>query len=184
MAQSAVLILDASLLINFLKVDRVDLIQAYPAKILITEHVRDEVTTAYPEQLARLDQAITASTVEVLIINDISEIEEIVTFRDDKTQRQLGLGECSAIILASKRNCSIGIDDGPAIKVVKRQFPEIKIIRTQDVIVEAINCGAIDVIAADRIKDQWANHHRFKLNIRSFSALLKKGATTKSAPQK
>ncbi len=172
MAISAVLILDASLLINFLKVDRVDLIQAYPAKILITEHVRDEVTTAYPEQLERLDQAIAASIVEVLVINDIAEIEEIISFREEKTQRQLGLGECSAIILASKRNCSIGIDDGPAIKVIRREFPNLPIVQTTDVVLEAVRRDVINIAEADAIKEAWATKHRFKLKIKSFSELL------------
>lgn len=172
MTLSAVLILDASLLINFLKVDRVDLIQAYPAKILITEHVRDEVTTAYPEQLARLDKAMAADIVEVLIINDISEIEEIVSFREDKTQHQLGLGECSAIILASKRNCSIGIDDGPTIKIIRREFPNLPIVQTTDVVLEAVRSKVINIAEADSIKEDWATKHRFKLKIKSFSELL------------
>ena len=145
MAVLPVLIQDASLLINFLKVDRTDLIQAYPAKILITEHVRDEVTSAYPEQLTRLDYAISEKIVEIVVVNDLSEIEEIVNFREEKTQRQLGIGECSAIIMASKRNCSIGIDDGPAIKVIRKEFPNLPIIQTTDLVVAAVRKEVIDI---------------------------------------
>lgn len=172
MSAPSILILDASLLINFLKVDRMDIVQAYPAKILITEHVRDEVTTAYPEQLARLDQAIAAEILEVLIINNISELQEIVGFREDKTQRQLGIGECSAIIMALKRNLSIGIDDGPAIKIISREFPNIPIIKTVDVIIEAIKTKALSIYAADQIKAEWESSHKFKLKFRSFAELI------------
>lgn len=167
-----VLILDASLLINFLKVDRAEIIKAYPAKILITEHVRDEVTSAYPEQLERLNHAIAENIVEILVINDLSEIDEIVNFREEKTQRQLGIGECSAIIMASKRNCSIGIDDGPAIKVIRKEFPSLSIVQTTDLVVEAVRRDVINIEEADTLKEVWATQHRFKLKIKSFSELL------------
>ena len=96
-----VLILDASVLINFLKMDRVDLIRDYPAKVIITEHVRAEVTIAYHDQLARLEDALSAGIVEELVINDLAEIEQIVRFRTEKSQNRLGMGECSAIIAAT-----------------------------------------------------------------------------------
>jgi predicted nucleic acid-binding protein len=41
-----ILILDASVLINFLCIGRTDLLQHHPASIVITEHVTDEVTRA------------------------------------------------------------------------------------------------------------------------------------------
>ena len=173
MTVAPILILDASLLINFLKVDRIDIVRVYPAEILITEHVRDEVTTAYPAQLARLDKAIKAGILEVMIIDDIADIEQIVAFREDRTQRQLGIGECSAIIMALRRNLGIGIDDGPAIQTIRREFPHIHIIRTVDLIIEAIKEGFLSIVEADQIKDEWERSHRFKLKFRSFNELIK-----------
>ena len=41
-----ILILDASVLINFLCIGRTDLLQHHPASIVITEHVPAEVTRA------------------------------------------------------------------------------------------------------------------------------------------
>ena len=168
------LILDASLLINFLKADRIDLIQCCSPEIMITEHVRDEVTLAYPDQLARLDKAIADRIVEVIVITDLNEIEEIVNFREHKTNRQLGLGECSAIILASKRKCSIGIDDSDAIKMALKEFPELTIVNTVDVVVTAIRSNVLSVTQADELKEEWATRHKFKLKFRSFAELLKK----------
>ncbi len=109
--QSAIiLVLDASVLINFLAVDRVDLIQAHPAKILVTEHVREEVTRFYPEQVARLDAAISAGIMEVFVIDDPNEIEEMSTLRSKWGEKRLGVGECSAIVAAKRRGYEIAID--------------------------------------------------------------------------
>ena len=50
---SSIIVADTSVLINFLKVDRMDLIGAYPRQFLATDHVADEIADAYPEQQAR-----------------------------------------------------------------------------------------------------------------------------------
>ena len=167
-----VLILDASVLINFLKISRIDLIQSYPAEIIITEHVRDEVTQFFPEQLAQLEKALADGVIKELIINDLIEIEEIVSFRFQKSQNRLGMGECSATIAAIRRKYSLGIDDNPAIKIILREFPQLPIVRTQDIILQLIRIEALNVAEADAIKEDWELHHRFRLTIKSFSQLL------------
>jgi predicted nucleic acid-binding protein len=45
-----ILITDTSVLINFLNINRLDLLIAYPGKFLITEHVIEEITIDFPEQ--------------------------------------------------------------------------------------------------------------------------------------
>jgi predicted nucleic acid-binding protein len=60
-------ILDTSILINFLAIDRVDLLGQYRRyRFLITAHVRSEVTHA--AQLARLESAIEAG--QLLLIGE------------------------------------------------------------------------------------------------------------------
>ena len=52
-------VLETSVLVNFLKIDRVDLLARQPDyEFLITEHVGAEITQHYPNQLARLETAI------------------------------------------------------------------------------------------------------------------------------
>ena len=40
---------DTSVLINFLRIDRMDLIEAHPASFIATDHVAAEIADAYPE---------------------------------------------------------------------------------------------------------------------------------------
>jgi predicted nucleic acid-binding protein len=172
MKHPAILILDASVLINFLKISRIDLLKKHPSEIIITEHVRDEVTNFFPEQLDLLNAAIADGTIMELVISDIQEISEIIKFRLERTQNRCGMGECSAAIAAKNRGYSLGIDDNPAIKTIKECFPTLRIVRTQDLIVEMIQANILDVAGADKIKTEWEEKHRFKLKLSSFSELL------------
>lgn len=172
MTHPAVIILDATVLINFLKIRRVDLLKEHPANIIITEHVRNEVTEFYPEQLELLDSAITGGIVQELVINNFNEVSEIVMFRLEKTQNRCGMGECSATIAAKNRGYALAIDDNPAIKIIVKNFPQLRIVRTQDIIVEMIQANIIDFVTADVIKKEWEEKHRFKLGFLSFSQII------------
>jgi predicted nucleic acid-binding protein len=49
-------VVDTSVLINFLNVDRLDLFASHPQyRFLVTEHVKREVTEHYPQQINRLN---------------------------------------------------------------------------------------------------------------------------------
>lgn len=172
MTHPAIIILDATVLINFLKVRRMDLLKEHPADIIITEHVRSEVTEFYPDQLELLNSAIVDGIVQELVINDFNEVSEIVTFRLEKTQNRCGMGECSATIAAKNRGYSLAIDDNPAIKIIVQTFPNLRIVRTQDMIVEMIQANIIDVATADVIKKEWEEKHRFKLTFLSFAEII------------
>ena len=49
----AIVVADTSVLINFLRIDRMDLIAAHPASFIATDHVAAEIADTYPEQQAR-----------------------------------------------------------------------------------------------------------------------------------
>ncbi len=163
-APQTILILDASVLINFLRVDRMDIFQDYEARLLVTEHV-------YPDQLLRLTAAIHRRTVEVVTVADPSELSLIAHIRT-ATSNRLGIGECSAIAVAKKRGFGLAIDDKAALKFARALAPAIRILTTQDLVLSLIRCGALDVPSADRLKDDWASAHRFRLKIGSFAELL------------
>ena len=46
----SILVSDASVLINFLRIDRMDLIDAVSYEFMVTDHVADEISEIYPEQ--------------------------------------------------------------------------------------------------------------------------------------
>ena len=70
--QNVVVITDTSVLVNFLCIDRMDLIARHShrllGRLLITGHVMEEITDHYPEQQARLNAALADGTLEVVTV--------------------------------------------------------------------------------------------------------------------
>jgi predicted nucleic acid-binding protein len=170
---SSIVVADTSVLINFLKIDRMDLIGAYPRHFLATDHVADEIVDAYPEQQARYQAALAAQHLDTC---SVTHPEEVALFTRLGPGHRLGAGECSAIAVALHRGLALAIDDNRAVNRALREAGlagrKLEILRTQDVIVALIRAGVLDVAAADRIKDAWANQHRFRIKAASFSDLL------------
>lgn len=93
--QRVPVLLDTSVLINFLAVDRIDLLASHPDfRFIVTEHVRAEVTTHYADQLVRLRAALDAGSVEE---TRVESVEELTLFAQLTKNPRLGLGECAAM---------------------------------------------------------------------------------------
>ncbi len=63
-------VIDTSVLINFLVIHRLDLLVGHPGfRFVVTDHVREEITEHYPEQMAQLEDAIdTGKITEIRVI--------------------------------------------------------------------------------------------------------------------
>src|SRR5579864_7498955 len=95
------LITDTSVLINFLNINKLDLLTVYPGTFLITEHVVEEITMDFPEQQALLNKAIKNSD---LIVVKVDHENELQIYNKLIQKGQLGSGECSAIAFAINRS--------------------------------------------------------------------------------
>ncbi|MCC7392712.1 hypothetical protein IT571_10190 [Candidatus Sumerlaeota bacterium] len=163
------LVLDTSVLVNFLVVDRLALLPGVVGAILITDHVREEITDAYPEQIARYDQGLGAGLFQVLSVSEAAELE---AFKRLSSDRVLGVGECSAIALAGVRRYGIGLDDKQARNKALAAFPTLQIFGTKDLIVAAIQHRLLTLADADALKAAWETEHRFPFKFASFSDVL------------
>lgn len=164
-----ILVTDSSVLINFLAIDRIDLIDGHPSEFLITDHVCEEIADHYPEQQARLQAGLAQGALKQISVGDP---DELTTFRQLTAGGHLGHGECSAIAAAIRRGYRLAIDDNRAAKQARILHPPLLIVRTQDLMVELITHGLLDIPAADSIKQTWATDHRFTLSIGSFAELF------------
>ena len=169
----AIVVADTSVLINFLRIDRMDLIGQYPEPFIATDHVAGEIADAYPDQQARYAAAVSAGYIAEESVTDPKEVD--IFLRLGKSGR-LGAGERSAIAVALNRAYTLAIDDSRALS---RAIHEAGIsghslhsIRTQDIVVSLIRAGKVTVQEADAIKEAWANHHRFRLKIATFGDIL------------
>lgn len=161
--------LDTSVLINFLVVNRLDLLAVDPnVHYLITDHVRDEITRDYPEQRAQLDDALAAGSIEGTEVRSAKELE---VFANLILDGRLGVGECAVIAAASVRGLPLAIDDKKARQAALRVCPGIDLRDTVAVMLSLIRGGAISVADADRVKDDW-RERRFECGFESFQDLI------------
>jgi len=164
-----IVICDASVLINFLKVDCLDLLGDMPWRVLVTEHVRDELTDAYPNQIARYEAGIAAGHIELVVINPLDETALFTRLRRDHT---LGMGECSACAVALHRQGALAIDNGRAMRKLRQHAPALVMLGTQDLMVAMIRQNLLTVAEADGLLAQWRDQHSFCLKISSFVEVI------------
>jgi len=166
MADQIVVITDTSVLIKFLVIDQVRLMTSIPGRqFMVTDHVRSEVTEHFPEQLIRLEHALTIGILVEIVVADIAEVQAFARL----TATGLGVGECSAIAVASCRGHAIALDDKLARKRIANLYPTLAVLTTESIVIDMIRAGIINVTEADAIKADWEANHRFKLSFSSFA---------------
>jgi predicted nucleic acid-binding protein len=170
MQSRASAIIDSSTLINFLTVDRGDLLERNPRyRFFITEHVRGEITAAYPDEVARLEALVAHGGVEE---TSVSALNELRVFARLAATNRLGPGECACIAAASERGLVLVIDDRRATREARSLSPNLPILDTQSLMLDLIRDRVIDVVVADQIKHAWETEHHFRLPFASFAERL------------
>lgn len=162
-------VLDASVLINFLAIDRADLLRAHRSRFVVTTHVRGEIAAHYPEQVERLRAAFDAGTLSEIDVDGPPELE---TFGRLSETGRLGSGECSAIACAHHRGFVLAIDDRQARKQCARLNPELRLTDTPTLVLDLIRAAHLTIAQADAMLDAWATSHRFRLPFTSFKDAL------------
>lgn len=166
---SLIVIADTSILINFLRINRLDLLANHSHHYVITEHVKEEITEHYAVQRQMLQKAIDKQIITERIVNTLAELKLFAMLMDT---RRIGSGECSAIACAICGSYKLAIDDKRAVKEARKISTRIEILGTQELMVSMISEQLLNVNEADRIKELWENEYRFKLKISSFEELL------------
>ena len=95
---SGIVIADTSVLINFLRVDRMDLIGLHSAIFIATDHVGAEISDGYPDQKSRYRVALDANHLVEERVDDPTEVD--IFLRLGRRHPRLGVGERSAIAVA------------------------------------------------------------------------------------
>ncbi|MDY0041937.1 MAG: hypothetical protein RBS57_16615, partial [Desulforhabdus sp.] len=107
-ARQSIIVSDTSVLINFLRIDRMDLFAHHSHDFIVTDHVAGEITDHYSEQQARFASALENDTIRQISVNDP---EALVLFGTLSASGRLGAGECSAIALAVHNGYILAIED-------------------------------------------------------------------------
>ena len=152
------IVVDTSVLINFLRIDRMDLLKSYDCQFLVTDHVSDEITDHYADQRLRLSKAISDG---ILRQETINRAEEMSVFSALSAAGILGSGECSAIALAVSNGYALALDDRRAANQVREISKRTVILRTQDLLDSMVSNGILSYRESESIKEIWARKHRF-----------------------
>lgn len=163
---TVIVITDTSVLVSFLVLDQAALLARLPAhRFVVTEHVRAEITDHYQDQLQRLEAAFATGILEEIRVADLPEVQLFARL----TATGLGIGECSAIAVAAHRRLALAIDDKRAVKKLKAVGLRLVIHSTETIVVLLIQQAVLTVAEADAMKQEWEQHHRFRLPFRSFA---------------
>lgn len=166
---ATILVTDTSILINFLKIDRADLLRDLSCQFIVTDHAAGEITDFYAEQAERFQSALASGCVHTCTVNDEAALD--LFGRLTETTR-LGVGESATIAHAIAIGASIALDDRRAIREAQRLSDKLAIVQTVDLVTQMIREDLITLDEADAIKDNWEANHRFRIPISTFADLI------------
>jgi hypothetical protein len=164
-------IIDTSVLVNFLAIDRADLLGSHPTyRFLVVDLVRDEVIKR--AQLIRFQAALDAGQLLPDGPPETISMNELAAFATLSGLNALGLGERAAAAAAYARNLPLFMDDKRAWKRVTTVFPAIVREDTVSLVVSLIKLNLLDISQADAIKGDWETKHSFRLKFASFAEVI------------
>lgn len=167
-AGRSIAILDASVLINFLKVARIDLLARHPGfRFIVIDAVRSEITEQYPRQVDLLLRALASGA----LLPDGSpgeiQVEELAILAA-LADLPLGKGEKAAVAAAKTRALALAMDDERAWKMARHFLVGVPRETTPSLMITLVKYGVLNVQEADAIKADWESAHRFKMSFSSF----------------
>ena len=164
-------IIDTSVLLNFLKIDRIDLLAIHPSyRFVVVDLVKNEVTKR--GQATRLEAAFLAGEVFPDLPPESIDISELATFAA-MSHIKIGNGEKAAIAAAKARGLVLAMDDEIAWKRASAFCTGVAREDTVSLIVSLIKERVLTVMEADVIKLDWEKNHKFrKKTFSSFAELV------------
>ncbi len=155
---SYVLVVDACVLINFLKAGQTAVLtEAKRFRIVITRSVFDEITD--PAQQAGLAILADSSALEVTDPESVEAVGIYISLLDSG----LGRGEASSLAFAAIRKCVLACDEktGCFRRAVDRLRLANSVVTTRDLINLAVHENRFDLKTANLMIEALRTHHRF-----------------------
>jgi predicted nucleic acid-binding protein len=160
----ALLVADASTLLNFLRVRRFDLLHGLGYRVRIVDAVYEEVQS----EQEQLDQLVEDDKIRTLTLEGAAITDNVAKF----LALGLGNGESFSFAAAVEFQAAIAIDDIRAVKKLKTVTAGLTVVTSTDIVVAGIRASRLTLPEADLLKTDWADNHRFRLKFNSFGDLL------------
>ncbi|RME42013.1 MAG: hypothetical protein D6791_18780, partial [Chloroflexi bacterium] len=145
--EAIVVVSDANVVINFIHIDRLDLLARLPEMhFVVPEQVVAEITDA--AQAGQLREALTRGDLDKVRMTDTAEIA-----RYAELARTLGRGESACLALAEARGWALASDERRAFRrAAVEGIDERRLLTTPALILCAIRTGLVTVAEADSWK--------------------------------
>jgi predicted nucleic acid-binding protein len=165
-AATTVVITDANVLIKFVHIGQVALLGELPAyRFQLPTEVLNELTDG--DQRAQIEAAIAARQLELMVIEALDALTLFGDLRD-----LMGRGEAACLAVAATTGCHLASDEKKRFRRKAIELiGEARIVRTEDLLVEAIRCGKRTVAQADEYKAILAAN-RYAMPFSSFADRL------------
>ena len=161
------IVLDTSILLNFVKIGRVELLGQLGTSVVLLDQILDEVRR--PKQRKVVKDAVTASTLD---LQSVRNPVEVALFTELRAGGRLGAGECAVLSVALTRNWAAGLQDRRAGTEGQRRREDLALYQTEDLVLKLIKSDYLTIEEADGFLAEWAAKHRFKSKITSFRDLM------------
>lgn len=167
------IVLDTSVLLNFVKIGRIDLLGQLHTPFVILDQVLDEVRR--PEQRKAVEDAVAAGTLDLQSVRNKTEVS---LFAEIQANGRLGAGECAVLAVALSRGWKAGLQDRRAQIEGRRRRKDLAFCQTEDLVLKLIQSGRLTVEEADSFLAEWAARYHFRSKLTSFRTLIDKGFAT------
>lgn len=159
----ATIVLDTSVLLNFVNIGRIELLGQLGASVVLPDQVVDEIRR--PAQRKAVEDAVAAG---ILDLQSIRNSVEVALFTDLRAAGRLGAGECAVLAVALTRNWAAGLQDRRARLEGQHRRRDLTLCQTEDLVLALIRSGHLTVEEADGFLVEWATRHRFRSRFTSF----------------
>lgn len=165
---STPIVLDTSILLNFVKIGRVELLGQLGTSVVLLDQVFDEVRR--PKQRKVVKDAVAADTLDLQSVRDPVEV---ALFTGLRAGGRLGAGECAVLAVALTRDWVAGLQDRRARTEGQRRCEDLALCQTEDLVLTLIKAGHLAIEEADGFLAEWAAKHHFRSKVASFRDLNK-----------
>ena len=165
-AATTVVITEANVLINFVHIGQVALLGDLPAyRFQLPTEVLNELTDG--DQRTQIVAAIAAHQLDLIAIEALDTLTLFGDLRD-----LMGRGEAACLAVAATTGCHLASDEKKRFRRKAIELiGEARILRTEDILAEAIRCGTRTVAQADEYKLILAAN-RYRMPFSSFADQL------------
>lgn len=148
------ILIETSVLISFLKIQRLDILGKLDRKLLITEEVDAEINgERYPFQREHLDSHVNLGTIEIVRLELTSTIELKSKM---SSLGPFGTGECSTAAKALELNVPTAMTDEAAVRRFLKHYPTLQVLSVEDLFIELFSESLLTVADADLVLPSWS----------------------------